>query len=58
MTGAELARELMYYGVSAIPLSTTGSCQDGLRACTSFVRDDQYAVLDERMALFARQHPY
>ncbi len=58
MTGAELARELMYYGVSAIPLSTTGSCQEGLRACTSFVRDDQYAVLDERMALFARQHPY
>lgn len=57
MTGTELARELMYYGVSAIPLASTGSRQEGLRICTSFVRDDQYAPLDERMALFAQHHP-
>ncbi|MDR0962634.1 MAG: pyridoxal phosphate-dependent aminotransferase [Mediterranea sp.] len=57
MTGSELARELMYYGVSAISLSTTGSNQEGLRACTSFIGDHQYAQLDERMALFAAQHP-
>ena len=56
MTGAELARELMYYGVSAIPLSTTGSRQEGLRACTSFVQDHQYEALDARMELFARHH--
>jgi aspartate/methionine/tyrosine aminotransferase len=57
MTGSELARELMYYGVSAISLSTTGSSQEGLRACTSFIGDHQYSQLDERMALFAEQHP-
>lgn len=56
MTGAELARELMYYGVSALPLSTTGSCQEGLRACTSFIQDCQYKVLDERMEQFAQHH--
>jgi len=35
MTGGQLMRELMYYGVSAISLDTTGSNQEGLRACTS-----------------------
>lgn len=52
MTGGQLAHELMYYGVSAICLSTTGSCQQGLRVCTSFVEDRQIAELDRRMALF------
>lgn len=33
MTGGELMRELMYYGVSAISLDTTGSNQEGLRVC-------------------------
>ncbi|HAC22773.1 MAG TPA: aminotransferase [Porphyromonadaceae bacterium] len=53
MTGGELMKELIYYGISAISLSTTGSNQEGLRACTSFIKDYQYAVLDERLALFA-----
>ncbi|MBR5698324.1 MAG: pyridoxal phosphate-dependent aminotransferase [Prevotella sp.] len=53
MTSGELARELMYYGVSAICLITTGSHQEGLRVCTSFIRDHQYEQLDERMAIFA-----
>lgn len=54
MTGGELMKELIYYGISAISLSTTGSNQEGLRACTSFIKDYQYAVLDERLALFAQ----
>ena len=57
MTSGELARELMYYGVSAICLITTGSHQEGLRVCTSFIEDHQYAQLDERMAVFAENHP-
>ena len=57
MTSGELAKELMYYGVSAISLVTTGSHQEGLRACTSFIKDHQYAQLDERMRLFAKNHP-
>lgn len=57
MTSGELAHELMYYGVSAICLVTTGSEQEGLRVCTSFIRDDQYAALEERMAIFAENNP-
>ncbi|NDW19836.1 pyridoxal phosphate-dependent aminotransferase [Dysgonomonas sp. 216] len=56
MTGGELSLELMYYGVSAISLSTTGSMQQGLRICTSFIYPHQYDQLDERMAIFARNH--
>ena len=57
MTSGELAHELMYYGVSAICLVTTGSHQEGLRVCTSFINDNQYALLDERMAIFAENNP-
>jgi Aspartate/tyrosine/aromatic aminotransferase len=52
MTGGELMEELMYYGVSAISLSTTGSNQEGLRACTSFIKDHQYDLLEKRLAIF------
>ena len=52
MTGSELMEELMYYGISAISLSTTGSNQQGLRACTSFIKDHQYALVEERLKLF------
>ncbi|MBR6139534.1 MAG: pyridoxal phosphate-dependent aminotransferase [Prevotella sp.] len=57
MTSGELARELMYYGVSAICLITTGSHQEGLRVCTSFIEDHQYAQLEKRMKLFAENNP-
>lgn len=57
MTSGVLAHELMYYGVSAICLVTTGSEQEGLRVCTSFIRDEQYAALEERMAIFAENNP-
>jgi len=57
MSSGELARELMYYGVSAICLVTTGSEQNGLRVCTSFIKDNQYDALEERMAIFEKNHP-
>ena len=44
-------------GVSAICLVTTGSHQEGLRVCTSFIEDHQYQQLDERMAVFAENNP-
>lgn len=56
MTSGELAKELMYYGVSAICLITTGSHQEGLRVCTSFIEDHQYTLLEERMSLFEENH--
>ena len=57
MTSGELAKELMYYGVSAICLITTGSHQEGLRVCTSFIEDHQYAQLEERMKVFEANNP-
>ena len=57
MTGGELLRELLYYGVSSISLSTTGSQQQGVRACTSRMRNELYDVLDERMKAFREDHP-
>ena len=57
MTGGELLLELMYYGVSSISLSTTGSEQQGVRACTSRMRDELYPVLEERMKAFHEDHP-
>ena len=57
MTSGELAKELMYYGVSAICLITTGSHQEGLRVCTSFIEDHQYAQLEERMTVFEANNP-
>ena len=57
MTSGELAHELMYYGVSAICLITTGSHQEGLRVCTSFIADHQYDQLEERMAIFEKNNP-
>ena len=58
MTSGELAHELMYYGVSAICLVTCGSEQQGLRVCTSFIEDHQYAQLEERMAIFEENNPH
>ena len=57
MTGGQLAHELMYYGVSAICLVTTGSHQEGLRVCTSFIKPHQFQLLDERMKIFAENNP-
>lgn len=57
MTSGQLAHELMYYGVSAICLITCGSEQEGLRVCTSFIEDHQYALLEERMKIFEANNP-
>jgi len=53
MTSAELMKEFLYYGISAISLVITGSeNQNGLRACVSFVRMDQMGLLEERLKAF------
>ena len=56
MTGGQLLKELLYYGVSSISLSTTGSEQQGVRACTSRMRDDLYEVMEQRMKAFNQDH--
>ena len=56
MSGGDLMRELLFYGVSAISLGTTGSLQEGIRACTSFIQNNQYEELDERLRLFQKNN--
>ena len=56
MTGSELVKELIHYGVSSINLDTTGSLQQGVRACTSRMRNELYPVLEERMKQFKADH--
>ena len=57
MSGGELLTELLYYGVSSISLSTTGSEQQGVRACTSRMREELYDMMAERMRAFREDHP-
>ena len=57
LTSGELLLELLYYGVSSISLSVTGSGQKGVRACTSRMSDELYPVLEERMKAFREDHP-
>lgn len=57
MTGTELLHKFLYYGISAITLSNTGSKREGLRACVSHVSRDQFNVLGERLKLFNIDYP-
>ena len=58
LSGEQLIEELLYYGVSAIALSTTGSERtEGLRACVSQVSRDQFPALEERLKAFNANHP-
>lgn len=57
MSGGDLLKELLYYGVSSISLSTTGSEQQGVRACTSRMREELYPIMEERMRAFKEDHP-
>lgn len=58
MGGGELMRELIYCGISSISLSTTGSSQQGVRACTSRMSSPEtFDLLQERLRAFRQTHP-
>jgi len=57
LSSGQLLKELLYYGVSSIALGTTGSEQQGVRACTSRMREELYPVMKERMKAFRMDHP-
>lgn len=52
MTGNQLVENLLYYGISAIALDNTGSNEEGIRACVSFVKREQFGELEKRLQLF------
>jgi aspartate/methionine/tyrosine aminotransferase len=56
--GDDLLHEMIYYGISAITLSITGSERlEGIRACVSLVKRDQFPTLEERLKKFHEDHP-
>ena len=56
--GPDLIEELLYYGISAISLSITGSEHtEGLRACVSLVKRTQFPDLESRLKKFHEHHP-
>ena len=58
-TGEQLVEELLYYGISAISLTITGSDRsEGLRACVSLVNRNQLPELESRLKKFSENHPY
>jgi len=58
-SGEELLKELLYYGISAISLSITGSEKtEGMRACVSLVQRNQFPALEQRLKCFYENHPY
>ncbi len=57
LTGEKLLEELLYYGISAISLSITGSERlEGLRACVSLVQREQFKDLEYRLKKFNEHH--
>jgi aspartate/methionine/tyrosine aminotransferase len=57
-SGEELLEEMIYYGISAIALSITGSSRlEGIRACVSLVKRSQFPDLENRLKKFHEQHP-
>ena len=56
MSGAELAKELLYYGIASITLKGCGSTREGLRACVSQIGLDKMDTLKERIERFKKDH--
>lgn len=57
LKGTELVEELLYYGISAISLITTGSEKDeGIRVCVSLTGKDRFDDLEERLKQFHKDH--
>lgn len=56
-SGVELVEVLLYYGISAISLTTTGSDRhEGLRACVSLTGQDRFEDLESRLKEFNNDH--
>lgn len=57
MNAGELLYQLMFYGISAITLLSTGSTLEGLRACVAPVKRNQFEDLEKRLKQFYADHP-
>ena len=55
-TGEKMVNKIIYYGISAISLASTGAKREGMRACVSCIKDEQLEELDKRLALFNQDY--
>lgn len=56
-TGEQLVEKMIYYGISAISLAITGSERlEGIRACVSLVKREQFPDLEARLKQFHADH--
>ena len=58
MDSATLVEELLAYGVSTVSLDKMGSKRHGVRVCSSRIHDDQFDLLEQRIAEFAADHKF
>ena len=57
LTGGELQKELMRYGISSISLHCTGSDQEGIRVCVSMLNNEEtFTALNDRLKAFNADH--
>lgn len=57
MSGVDLQRRLLEYGVATISLPSTGSKQEGVRVCVSMLNTpDVFANLETRLKAFANEN--
>lgn len=57
LTGPELLKELLYYGISVTTLNTFGSERtEGVRICVSLSGEDTFEPFKERIEAFSQSH--
>lgn len=57
LSGEELQKELLRYGIAAISLKSTGSDQPGVRVTVSMISSDRhFKMLEERLKKFNEDH--
>ncbi|MFT3739822.1 MAG: pyridoxal phosphate-dependent aminotransferase [Breznakibacter sp.] len=57
LAAAQLQKELLRYGISAISLYSAGCRREALRACVSQVKQNQFDELTRRLKLFCSNNP-
>ncbi|MFH1261910.1 MAG: pyridoxal phosphate-dependent aminotransferase [Pseudomonadota bacterium] len=58
LTGGQLLRELLYYGISVTTLTISSSTRsEGVRICTSLVPKEDFKLFEKRIIAFRNDHP-
>lgn len=58
LTGGELLRELLYYGLSVTTLAISYSTRtEGVRICTSLIGKEDFKLFERRIKAFRKDHP-